>query len=227
MTVTELAKEVAHQQGEASTDIDILTMFEQWVVEGVGEVLSAHPWPFYHVSVPVNVINGTQAYDLPANIGAISAVVAADTGLRLRYIPADERALLQLNPTDTGTPLGWSYGAVDEATGLMSIEFWPIPSSDITYTVHASRAEALELDADDAIPLPAPFIPVLRNFVRAQYREHSDDGQTAALAWGRYQATLAQLAKRYVDTPARVAKMQPRDVPGVDAFGIPRLPTSI
>jgi hypothetical protein len=224
-TNSSLAEELATELGEAYKDPEIQRQFKQWVSECVEMILAAARWPFATGVGGVTTSADTRTYELGAGHGDVRIIQEVDQSTTLPYFVLEELQSQGFDIRQTGKPVLWYYDALSDE-GYLVIGFWPVPDAAYSYHIYRDTVNgALDDSADVTIPLPADFLQVIRDGVRALYRENTENAALAQLAWQRYTQKLGLLRDRYLSPQAGRFALRAVDLPAFTLFDRPRLPS--
>jgi len=169
------------RQTEAAsvTDTDYVKLVSDFVNEAKREVEDAWNWSVLRTTKTISTANGTQNYEIPG------------TNPRSRllsiYIPSLKRDLVQatqyqmhewtnLQGTTTGDPQYFSVGNSTAATGVLTIDLWPVPTSVLTVKVDCVVPQADLSAGTDVVYVPSELV-IQGAYLRAINERGEDQGR--------------------------------------------------
>ena len=220
-TLENFVQPLAQELGEDWSDLEVRDQFLNWYIAAFEEIASLHQeWPVFFARETVVTVTGTALYNLASNTGSVRIVVDDDNDAQipLQHIGQLTRRALDLSLR--GRPR--SVIIESFTNGVMTIRFWPIPDSALTYTLfRVLLPQTLTLITP--LPLPATFGPYFRAAVKQRFYESADDADW----WqrqDRMRLRMLQALEREYLHPAGVEwVLQERDVRATN-FQDPWLP---
>jgi hypothetical protein len=195
------------RQTEATsvTDTDYVKLVSDFVNEAKREVEDAWNWSVLRTTKTISTANGTQNYEIPG------------TNPRSRllsiYIPSLKRDLVQatqyqmhewtnLQGTTTGDPQYFSVGNSTAATGVLTIDLWPVPTSVLTVKVDCVVPQADLSAGTDVVYVPSELV-IQGAYLRAINERGEDGGRLSDQQADLYRKAVASYisieAERYGD----------------------------
>lgn len=195
------------RQTEATsvTDTDYVKLVSDFVNEAKREVEDAWNWSVLRTTKTISTANGTQNYEIPG------------TNPRSRllsiYIPSLKRDLVQatqyqmhewtnLQGTTTGDPQYFSVGNSTAATGVLTIDLWPVPTSVLTVKVDCVVPQADLSAGTDVVYVPSELV-IQGAYLRAINERGEDGGRLSEQQADLYRKAVASYisieAERYGD----------------------------
>jgi hypothetical protein len=195
------------RQTEAAsvTDTDYVKLVSDFVNEAKREVEDAWNWSVLRTTKTISTANGTQNYEIPG------------TNPRSRllsiYIPSLKRDLVQatqyqmhewtnLQGTTTGDPQYFSVGNSTAATGVLTIDLWPVPTSVLTVKVDCVVPQADLSAGTDVVYVPSELV-IQGAYLRAINERGEDGGRLSDQQADLYRKAVASYisieAERYGD----------------------------
>jgi hypothetical protein len=195
------------RQTEAAsvTDTDYVKLVSDFVNEAKREVEDAWNWSVLRTTKTISTANGTQNYEIPG------------TNPRSRllsiYIPSLKRDLVQatqyqmhewtnLQGTTTGDPQYFSVGNSTAATGVLTIDLWPVPTSVLTVKVDCVVPQADLSASTDVVYVPSELV-IQGAYLRAINERGEDGGRLSDQQADLYRKAVASYisieAERYGD----------------------------
>jgi hypothetical protein len=225
-TVSSLAEELATEAGEQYGDYDITRQFDAWVSEVAETITGAEKWPFLMGLVELLTSADARTYELGSSQGDITAIQKQDESRTLEYLSREDLLRRGVDLLSTGEPKFWYYDELSD-DAFLTVALWPVPDATYLYWAHRERTTAQLDEVDDTvIPLPADFLPAVREGVRGYYRESIGDSRGATAAWGRFAEKLRALRSRYLTPRGQRRVMQITDLSPRASFALPRLPSN-
>lgn len=212
--------------GEDWTDPDHVDVFLAWLNDAITEIRAAGPWSFDATSFKLVLSAGARTYDIPAGAGTIRSIEDDSSGAQLAFTSLDRIRLVGSAYT-SGDPVAWYVDGFDPDNEAVSIGFYPVPTGDKTVSVFARARAASSLTADDSFPLPADFVRIVRERLRAQYYDAgAPDDPRAARAGSRFSSGMLELRAKYQAPEADLRRFVDAEVGGID-LAAPTLPDYI
>ncbi len=195
------------RQTEATsvTDTDYVKLVSDFVNEAKREVEDAWNWSVLRTTKTISTANGTQNYEIPGTNPRSRLLVV--------YIPSLKRDLQQatqyqmhewtnLQGTTTGDPQYFSVGNSTAATGVLTIDLWPVPTSVLTVKVDCVVPQADLSAGTDVVYVPSELV-IQGAYLRAINERGEDGGRLSDQQADLYRKAVASYisieAERYGD----------------------------
>lgn len=221
-TVNQLALVLMRECGESSTNADLVAQFEAWVQDIFDEIGIQTEWSWLYIISTLATVNGTRLYEV---VGALEQAITMritidDTPLvqKKRQELADRGFNLEL----TGKPTWWYIEGYDSINEVFQLGLYPVPSAIYSIEV-LGLLQPQELVSSSKLPFPRSFISVLKNGVRAKFREDDKNWTGAQLSRSQYLEARTQLISKNNRKISQASKMQIQDI-SYSGYDYVRLP---
>ena len=210
-TVSSLADTLATEAGEDFSDADVATQFQDWVREGYETIVSSARFLWQNSSEDVNTVASTAEYTLGATTAEVVAVQVTDSNEAVGYMPIDRLVALGYDLDSEAEPTHWYYTGINPSTTALKLAFYPVP--DDVYAIKVYNLIRPPTLADgDTIPLPASFMNLVKQFVRAMVLLNLDQLQEYQAAIQRFDQLLTVQASRYNQTRRSASRLKVRQL---------------
>ena len=203
--VNGVLRRVREVEAVSVSDNAYVKLVGEFVNEAKREVEDAWNWSVLRTTKTISTANGTQNYEIPG------------TNPRSRllsiYIPSLKRDLVQatqyqmhewtnLQGTTTGDPQYFSVGNSTAATGVLTIDLWPVPTSVLTVKVDCVVPQADLSAGTDVVYVPSELV-IQGAYLRAINERGEDGGRLSEQQADLYRKAVASYisieAERYGD----------------------------
>jgi hypothetical protein len=203
--VNGVLRRVREVEAVSVSDNAYVKLVGEFVNEAKREVEDAWNWSVLRTTKTISTANGTQNYEIPG------------TNPRSRllsiYIPSLKRDLVQatqyqmhewvnLQGTTTGDPQYFSVGNSTAATGVLTIDLWPVPTSVLTVKVDCVVPQADLSAGTDVVYVPSELV-IQGAYLRAINERGEDGGRLSDQQADLYRKAVASYisieAERYGD----------------------------
>ena len=210
--VSALIDELQNELGESTNDTALTNLFVSWFNDAYMHFGAEVAWFFLRAYPTITTSADDNTYSLTAaSARQISAMRVTVTDEPMEYVPYNELVRRGLDLEQTGKPEVWWDTGYDAANDQVTVELWPIPNA--VYILEAEVEGAPEVLTDSAtIPFPPEFWPLVKDGVRAYYRESEGDYEGAKEIFTRFFGVTAKLAKRFKPKPGRWRRLRVTDV---------------
>lgn len=187
------------------SDNTYVKLVGEFVNEAKREVEDAWNWSVLRTTKTISTANGTQNYEIPGTNPRSRLLVV--------YIPSLKRDLVQatqyqmhewtnLQGTTTGDPQYFSVGNSTAATGVLTIDLWPVPTSVLTVKVDCVVPQADLSAGTDVVYVPSELV-IQGAYLRAINERGEDGGRLSDQQADLYRKAVASYisieAERYGD----------------------------
>jgi len=203
--VNGVLRRVREVEAVSVSDNAYVKLVGEFVNEAKREVEDAWNWSVLRTTKTISTANGSQNYEIPG------------TNPRSRllsiYIPSLKRDLVQatqyqmhewtnLQGTTTGDPQYFSVGNSTAATGVLTIDLWPVPTSVLTVKVDCVVPQADLSAGTDVVYVPSELV-IQGAYLRAINERGEDGGRLSEQQADLYRKAVASYisieAERYGD----------------------------
>ena len=203
--VNGVLRRVREVEAVSVSDNAYVKLVGEFVNEAKREVEDAWNWSVLRTTKTISTANGTQNYEIPG------------TNPRSRllsiYIPSLKRDLVQatqyqmhewtnLQGTTNGDPQYFSVGNSTAATGVLTIDLWPVPTSVLTVKVDCVVPQADLSTSTDVVYVPSELV-IQGAYLRAINERGEDGGRLSDQQADLYRKAVASYisieAERYGD----------------------------
>lgn len=184
-TVDDVASDIATEFGEEFSDLDIKEQFRTWVSEVFEEVYASGRWFFQNDSQNITLVASTKDYSLDTDVAEVRDVRNPTSNARVEYAPVERLIARGKDLLSEGTPTNWYIDSLGSSQEI-KISLFPVPSAAAVAAVPALKAFTLlrppSLGGTDTIPVPAEYVRVIKDGVRAKvkFSDGDLDGQQVA-----------------------------------------------
>lgn len=177
LTKTELITQMTYELGDGQNTTADTTVYGRWVDEAVQVIWNNWKWKEKYITSTLDLTQGTRVYAVPTTFSAITSVNEAD-GTRIPFLDRRDLNERDYDLTEEGDPRLWYWD------DQRQVAFYPVPDTDVTYTLYGLLKPDAELASEVELPLPEEFIPALREFLRMRSLEAEElfDGADRAQA---------------------------------------------
>lgn len=175
---------------------------KNWINMGENDFVLRELWPFREVTGTLNLVVGTQEYDLSTNFSnldeqnIISVSIQGASSGKLTYWPFNQLRADQPDFDQEGQSLPTRYYIKGGQIG-----FWPVPSSAYAVSIDYYKIPTvLSADADESI-LPLGYREALVHYALDLEHKFNTDYDLAQASQNRYEQLLAAARQNLLTQP--------------------------
>lgn len=210
-TVQNLALELAEEWGESTFDSDYLKLVRTWIKDGFREIGDEAEWFFLKADETINTIAATATYRLASAVSYATKLRFTLTDEPIPYTPVEQLIERGLDMELQDKPQAWYISGYDSVTNQFIVKLWPIPGS-IYSLQFIEDGRPLEIADADSIPMPANFLTILKDYVRAEQSRDDKDYENYDRMNDRWRVALDKRKKRFTKQPARKIRLKVSDI---------------
>lgn len=213
-TVNQLAQTLMREAGEAVSNTDLISQYEDWIQTVFDDIGIETKWRYLWNIGTINTVSSQRLYALSGTLDQEIAARFTVDNTPLRLMRRQE----MMGGVDlelTGTPTDFYIETYNPTTEEFSIGLYPIPTSIIAIEF-LGVLNPQELTSGTKLPMPRRFISTLKHGVNALRKEDDKNYNGATLAKARFERGLRMLKISDSNLSGHFPQMQIQDIPHSD-----------
>lgn len=204
MLKSDVASRLSKEFGDASSDTDLIALFNNWIDEAYQTIAGYFRWQHQKGFINVDTAIGINFIGLDPNVRRVINIRDTVNLRPIVYRTFKDITMDGLETDSQGQVIWWYYGdySVTDTDRHVVIKFVYVPDTIITLELEVEKIAPEQIASNEHIPLPSELLPALSCCVRELSALHEDKADMAANWKNKYEGIILQYKANLEDNQA-------------------------